>query len=271
MENFKSKAIMTNVRLSLIILFLLINFSLKAQHKDSLDVMKSVNNFVNAFNNFNWTPFRESFADDATMFHPYWSQARRIQGRQEIEKAWLTIFPEFGDINNSRKLQISPKDIHLQLFQQTAIITFHLGDGLNSLSRRTLLMIKQKGSWKIAHLHASSVTKDPVVSKDTTKLTIDVLKTSPASVKLLLENEHVRVLEYSLNPGEKDSPHTHPAKTSYVVSGGKIKVYLENGETMIVDEVAGTASWMGYVGKHYVENIGSTTIKIVLTEIKSVK
>lgn len=262
---------MTKVRLSSIILSLLINFSVKAQDKDSIDIMKSVNNFVTAFNNFNWAAFRESFTDDATIFYPYWSQARRIQGRQEIETTWLTIFPEFVDTNNSRKLQISPKDINLQLYQETAIVTFHLGDGLNTLSRRTLLMVKKKQVWKIAHLHASSLSKDPVVSKDTTKITIDVLKTSPANFKLLLENEHVRVLEYSLNPGEKDTPHTHPAKTSYVVSGGKIKVYLENGETIIVDEVAGTASWMGYVGKHYVENIGNTTIKIVLMEVKSVK
>lgn len=262
---------MTKVRLSLIILSLLINFSVTAQHKDSIAVMKSVGNFVAAFNNFNWTAFRESFTDDATIFYPYWDQAKRIQGRQQIETAWLTIFPEFVDIKNSRKLQISPKDIHLQLYQQNAIVTFHLGDGLNSLSRRTLLMIREKGSWKIAHLHASSVTKDPVVSKDTSKLNIDVLKASSPQFKLLLENEHVRVLEYSLNPGEKDSPHTHPAKSSYVVSGGKIKVYLENGETIIVDEVEETASWMGYVGKHYVENIGNSIIKIILTEVKSVK
>ncbi|MEJ8841755.1 nuclear transport factor 2 family protein [Lacibacter sp. H375] len=262
---------MNNVRISLLILFLLIHFSVKAQNKDSKAVMKSVNDFVTAFNHFNWDTFRGSFTDDATIFYPYWSQAKRIHGRQEIEKAWLTIFPEFIDINNSRKLQISPKDIHLQLYQQNAIVTFHLGDGLNSLSRRTLLMIKEKGSWKIAHLHASSVTKDPVVSKDTSKLNIDVLKASPANFKLLLENEHVRVLEYTLKPGEKDTAHTHPAKSSYIVTGGKIKVHFENGETISVDEVAGTASWMGYTGKHYVENIGNTTIKIVITEVKSVR
>jgi quercetin dioxygenase-like cupin family protein len=233
--------------------------------------MKSVNDFVTAFNNFNWATFRESFTDDATIFYPYWNQARRIQGTQDIETAWLTIFPEFGDTNNSRKLQINPKDINLQLYRQTAIVTFHLGDGLNALSRRTLIMVKKKRSWKIAHLHASTISKDPIVSKDITKPAIDVLKASPANFNLLLENEHVRVLEYTLKPGEKDTPHTHPAKSSYVVLGGKIKVYLENGETIIVDEVAGTASWMGYVGKHYVENIGNTTIKIVLTELKSVK
>lgn len=76
-------------------------------------------------------------------------------------------------------------------------------------------------------------------------------------------------MEYSLNPGEKDEWHTHPPKSSYVVSGGKLKVYLENGETIIADEIAGTASWSDYVGKHYVENIGSTKVTIVLTEVKS--
>ena len=76
-------------------------------------------------------------------------------------------------------------------------------------------------------------------------------------------------MEYSLNPGEKDEWHKHPPKSSYVVSGGKLKVYLENGETFIADEIAGTASWSDHVGKHYVENIGSTKVTIVLTEVKS--
>ncbi len=151
---------MTKARLSLIILSLLINFSLKAQNKDSIDVIKSVNNFVTAFNKFNWAAFRESFTDDATIFHPFWNQARRIQGRREIESAWVTIFPEFEDTNNTRKLQISPKDINIQLYKKTAIVTFHLGDGIKALSRRTLVMIKEKGNWKIVHLHASSVSDD---------------------------------------------------------------------------------------------------------------
>ncbi len=106
---------------------------------------------------------------------------------------------------------------------------------------------------------------------DTIKVNIDALKYSPANFKILLENEHVRVLEYALQPGQKDKPHTHPAKSSYVVSGGKLKVYLENGETIIADEETGTASWRDYAGKHYVENIGNTTVIIILTEIKSLE
>ena len=150
----------TKLRLSLIIFSLLINSSLKAQNKDSIAVIKSVNNFVTAFNNLSWTAFRESFSDDATIFYPFWNQARRIKGKLEMESAWLTIFPEFGDTNNTRKLQISPKDINIQLYRKTAIVTFHLGDGVNTLSRRTLVMIKKKSSWKIVHLHASTVSKN---------------------------------------------------------------------------------------------------------------
>jgi quercetin dioxygenase-like cupin family protein/ketosteroid isomerase-like protein len=105
-------------------------------------------------------------------------------------------------------------------------------------------------------------------SQPAAKLNIDALKASPGIFKVLMENEHVRVIQYSLKPGEKDNWHTHPPKSSYVVSGGKLKVYLKNGETILADEKAGTASWMDYVGEHYVENIGNTTVTIVLTEIK---
>jgi len=99
-------------------------------------------------------------------------------------------------------------------------------------------------------------------------LNIDIVQTSPNQARVLLENEHVRVVEYSVKPGEKDVWHTHPPRSSYVVSGGKVKVYSENSEPKISEVKAGTASWAGQGAKHYVENIGSTDIKIILTEIK---
>lgn len=105
--------------------------------------------------------------------------------------------------------------------------------------------------------------------RETASDQMDALTASPDNFKLLLENENVRVLEYVLKPGEKDIWHTHPPKSSYVVSGGKIKIHLENGETHVVNEQAGTASWMKALGKHYVENVGDSEIKIVLTEVKS--
>lgn len=102
-----------------------------------------------------------------------------------------------------------------------------------------------------------------------TTLNIDALNASPANFKLLLNNQYVRVLEYTLEPSKKDEWHTHPAKSSYVVSGGQLKVYLENGEIIMSDEKTGTTSWSDAVGRHCVENVGQTTVKIILTEIKS--
>ena len=96
----------------------------------------------------------------------------------------------------------------------------------------------------------------------------DELVASPENYKLLFENEHVQVLEYTLEPGKKDQWHTHPAKSSYVVSDGLLKVYKGDGTTEDAKETAGTASWDGPVGKHQVENIGTTTVKIILTEAK---
>ena len=100
---------------------------------------------------------------------------------------------------------------------------------------------------------------------------IDFVKSSPDKTKILLENEYVRVIEYSLKPGEKDSTHTHPPKTSYVISGGTLRVYPENEKPFDAEEIKGKAEWSDKRGKHFVENIGKTTVTILLTEIKSAR
>lgn len=98
---------------------------------------------------------------------------------------------------------------------------------------------------------------------------IDFVMSSPDKAKIVLENEFVRVIEYSLKPGEKDNLHTHPPKTSYVISGGILRVYPENEKPFDMEEVTGTTEWADKRGKHYVENIGKTTVTILLTEVKS--
>lgn len=112
-----------------------------------------------------------------------------------------------------------------------------------------------------------SLQKKAPAEMDTTE--INFVKASPDKAKIILENVFVRVIEYSLKPGEKDNTHTHPPKTSYVISGGTLRVYPENEKPFDSEEIKGTAEWAGKRGKHYVENIGKTTVTILLTEIKS--
>lgn len=100
---------------------------------------------------------------------------------------------------------------------------------------------------------------------------IDVVTVSPDKCKVLMENEYVRVLEYTLAPGEKDNPHTHPPKSYYVVEGGTLRVYPEGEPSFDADERKGMVEWGDYVGKHYVENIGTTTVKLLVTEVKAAR
>lgn len=63
---------MISKNLLLLTILCLFYFSLLAQSRDSTAVMKSATNFVSAFNDFNWTTFRGSFNDKATIFYPNW-------------------------------------------------------------------------------------------------------------------------------------------------------------------------------------------------------
>ncbi len=98
---------------------------------------------------------------------------------------------------------------------------------------------------------------------------IDPTEVYPEKYRVLLENEHVRIVEYVINPGEKDAWHTHPPKASYIVSGGKLRITPEGADSFVVQEDSGNATWMGALGRHFGENVGTTAVRIVLVEIKS--
>jgi quercetin dioxygenase-like cupin family protein len=98
---------------------------------------------------------------------------------------------------------------------------------------------------------------------------IDTVAVSPDPFTVLLDNPQVRVVEYTLRPGQRDQWHTHPPKVSYVVSGGQLRIHLADGTSFLSNEAQGTAVWMDALPRHYAENVGKTDVRIVLTEVKS--
>ena len=118
-------------------------------------------------------------------------------------------------------------------------------------------------------LCAALMLTGPCLAADHSPTDIDALTASPANFTLLLENEHVRVLEYVLLPGEQDQWHTHPPKVSYVLSGGKLEIHLDDGTSFLADEKTGATDWAGVRGKHYVKNVGATPVRILLVEDKA--
>jgi quercetin dioxygenase-like cupin family protein len=97
---------------------------------------------------------------------------------------------------------------------------------------------------------------------------IDPVVVSSNKYKVVLENDHVRVVEYDIPVGQKDNWHTHPAKVSHVISGGTLRITTDTDESFLVEEETGSTTWFQAVGLHYAENVGETSVRIVFVEIK---
>jgi len=97
----------------------------------------------------------------------------------------------------------------------------------------------------------------------------DPVKTSPQYYKVLLENDHVRVLEFRLKPGEKEPQHSHPAGVVYVLGSATLKFGYPDGRTEERTATAGETIWREPV-THAVENIGKTEAHVIVIDLKKV-
>ena len=97
----------------------------------------------------------------------------------------------------------------------------------------------------------------------------DAVVVAKSHYRVLVDNAHVRVVENTLSPGEKDALHTHPAGWFYVTKPGTMRVVHEDGKTEMWEAKAGAKGWMEAEGPHTSENVGKTTMGFVLVEVKS--
>lgn len=97
----------------------------------------------------------------------------------------------------------------------------------------------------------------------------DPVKLRPDMFVVKLENDRVRVLEWTFRPGEKELMHTHPEMITYILSGGKRTANGPDGKLLGERELkAGDTFWSAPT-KHWLENTGTTEIKAIIVEIKT--
>ena len=101
-------------------------------------------------------------------------------------------------------------------------------------------------------------------------MTQDPVKVDPKYVKVLLENDRVRVLEFLLKPGEKEAVHSHPSCVVYFLSSFKTRFIYPAGDTTLVDRKAGEVFWREPV-THAGENVGTTDAHGLVIEVKEPK
>lgn len=100
---------------------------------------------------------------------------------------------------------------------------------------------------------------------------LDVLKVIPENYTLLLENEHVRVIEARIPPGTTEPLHRHLSGVSIAMTDYDIEHLQANGEwTPSMKRVPGTVYWSeGSV--HQVRNVGSTYSHTIRIELKNLE
>lgn len=98
----------------------------------------------------------------------------------------------------------------------------------------------------------------------------DAALVNPKTIHVTLDNDKVRVFEATLPPGWKENQHSHPTSIVYVVEGGKVRNHLPDGTSSEAAYTAGQTAYRDPV-THWAENIGTTTIRLIVVELKPQK
>ena len=95
----------------------------------------------------------------------------------------------------------------------------------------------------------------------------DPVVTDGDKYKTILENENVRVLEYTDKPGEKTNKHHHPDFVLYALDSFKRRLTLGDGKQIEREFKKGEVMWMKEQ-IHIGENIGTTKTHVLIVELK---
>lgn len=103
---------------------------------------------------------------------------------------------------------------------------------------------------------------------------LDALVAASRHHRLLLENEHVRVLDTRIAPGDTVPLHTHRWPAAHHVMSWSDFVRRDERGAVQVDTrgkpgvTAGTVLWSGPLGPHTLENVGAAELHVISTELK---
>jgi len=95
----------------------------------------------------------------------------------------------------------------------------------------------------------------------------DARQTDPDKYKAILENDCVRVLEYTDRPGDRTHQHRHPAFVLYALSSFKRTLTLPGGKVLSRQFKAGDVMWSD-AQTHIGENVGDTPTHVIIVELK---
>lgn len=96
----------------------------------------------------------------------------------------------------------------------------------------------------------------------------DAVAVNPDIYTVLFENEEIRVLELTLEPGEREPMHSHPKYCIVTKEGGTLRIHTEGNEPRHAEMQVDQPRCVGPVTAHWTENVGDTTIRVIAVEYK---
>jgi quercetin dioxygenase-like cupin family protein len=97
-------------------------------------------------------------------------------------------------------------------------------------------------------------------------MSLDPAESNPDHYKVVFENDRVRVLEYTDQPGDRTTPHQHPDSVMYTLSSFSRRLFSGDEQREVALE-AGTVGWLP-AQEHHGENIGDTPTHVLFVEVK---
>jgi hypothetical protein len=95
----------------------------------------------------------------------------------------------------------------------------------------------------------------------------DGVKVAPENYKVLLENARVRVVDFTLKPGQKSPMVSRPNRVIYAITPAIGNITGPDGKTIAMNRKAGEAWWRD-AESLAVENTGKAEIHTVVVELK---
>ncbi len=118
------------------------------------------------------------------------------------------------------------------------------------------------------------MTDSPLM--DEWPVALDAMAAAPRHHHLLLENEHVRVLDTRIGPGERTPVHTHACPSVLYVLAWSDFVRCDGQGHVLIDSrlwssrpEQGAAIWTAPLAPHSAENVGATELRVIAVELKT--
>jgi ketosteroid isomerase-like protein len=125
--------------------------------QDTEPVRVAAEHFLRVFDNLEWEQFRAVWAPEPTVFFPFDAVPERATGRAAVEATFQRFFDQTRATRPGPPyLHLNPRELLIERYGDTGIVTFMLGASGGRVGRRTLVFVRVKNEWKLVHLHAST-------------------------------------------------------------------------------------------------------------------